>query len=233
MDANAPDADDVRVERHGGEPTDVRVLLIGGDPVIECSVELLLTAHHLRIAATAADGLGAARALQESRPTVAVLDLALGDEALTCVRILAQAAPELPILTFGGRRAWPLQEFLDAGVKGFALTTSEPEAFVAAIRTVAAGGSYLDPGFSVADRGAHRREGRPVLSAREREVMHLLAHGLSSAEVAERLHISHPTVRTHLQNAMRKLGARTRAHAIGILAGTSTGADDAQLPLAG
>ncbi len=221
------------MRRQGAQLVDVQVLLIGGEPVIECSVELLLTAHHLRIAASVANALEAAQVLQSARPDVVVLDLALGQEALHCVRLVRSAAPSLPILAFGGRGPWPIQELLDAGVQGFALTSTSPEAFIDAIRVVAGGSTYLEPGFAIAGRDDSARRRRPALSGRERQIMGLLAHGLTGIDVAERLFISHATVRTHVQNAMRKLGARTRAHAIAIMTGEVQSAEPAELSLVG
>ncbi len=196
---------------------DVNVLLISGETVSGRGVELLLTAHELRIVATARDALDAAQELTSIHPHIAVVDLSLEDEAVTCVRILREIAPDLPVLAFGGRRPWPMQELLDAGLRGFVLTSATPDVLVDAIRSVAAGETNLDPGFTVAQRGDPSRRDRPALSPREREVMGLLAYGYSGQDVATQLSLSHATVRTHVQNAMRKLGARTRAHAIAIL----------------
>ena len=206
---------------------DVQVLLIGGEPVLGCSVELLLPAHRLRIAASVADGLEAAQVLPRCRPDIAVI--ALDEGALDCVRLVRSASPTLPILAFGARGPWPVQELLDAGVLGFALTSTTPEAFVTAIRTVAGGNSSLDPDFALAERGDPLRIRRPALSERERQIMSLLAYGLTGTEVGDRLFISHATVRTHIQNAMRKLGAHTRVHAIAMLTGDLAMTDDLQL----
>ena len=116
-------------------------------------MELLLTAHHLRVVAIARDALEAAHSLASSSPTIAVIDLSLGAEALTCVEVLRETAPGLPLLGFGGRRPWPLQELLDAGMRGFVLTSSEPEDLVTAIRSVADGHTHLDPGFAPTSEG--------------------------------------------------------------------------------
>lgn len=214
---NPSTADTEAMTNRRASESDVQVLLVCGEPVIARGMELLLTAHHLRVVAVAAGALEAARALGASRPGVAILDLNLKSEAMHCVQVLGEAAPDLPVLAFGGRQPWPLQELLDAGLRGFVLTSAEPEDLVAAIRSVAVGETHLDPGFTIAPLGDPSRRGRPVLSPREREVMGLLAIGLSGQEVADRLVLSHATVRTHVQNAMRKLGAHTRAHAIAIL----------------
>src|SRR5438067_2317459 len=105
---------------------------------------------------------------------------------------------------------------LDCGARGFALKAGPPEELMAAVRAVGNGGEYLDPRLRplVLARSATERAG--VLSPREREVLHLLADGMNGEQVAERLVISTETVRTHVRNAMAKLEANTRVHAIAI-----------------
>lgn len=219
--ASPVQADNHPMTERRAETQEVRVLMVGAEPIIGRGVELLLTAHDVPVVGRATGALEAIEMLRTSRPTIAVLDLGLSDGAPACVQVLREAAPDLPVLAFGGRRPWPLQELLDAGLRGFVLTSSQPERFVAAIRAVASGQTHLDTGFAPAERGDAARRDRPALSPREREIMGLLALGLSGREVAVRLSLSPATVRTHVQNAMHKLNARTRAHAIAILSGGS------------
>jgi DNA-binding NarL/FixJ family response regulator len=87
---------------------------------------------------------------------------------------------------------------------------------VSAARAVASGESYVDPRLNPFILGRVSTEDIPVLTPREREVMALLAEGLKGSQVAKRLGISPDTVRTHVENAMEKLEARTRVHAIAI-----------------
>lgn len=202
----------------------IQLLLVGDDGAGLRGIELLLIAHDLCVSTTANDVAGAVRTAEKGVFRVALVDLAIADSALAVVHALREAAPRLPVLGFGGRHAWPIQELLDAGMRGFALTTSDTADFIAAVRTVASGASYLDPAFAIAPRGGSQRQGRMVLTDRERQILGLLAHGLNGREIAARLFLSPATVRTHVQNAMHKLGARTRAQAIAI----ATGDDDYQ-----
>lgn len=201
----------------GGQPK--RALLTAPEGMARRGVELLLTAYGVCVATAASDAQGAVGALRRAPVDVVLLDLELGAEAQRAVRLIGAAAPRLPILAYGGRGPWPLQELLDDGLRGFALTTCTPELFVQAVHTVASGASYLDPGFAVAPAGDPERSCRAALSERERQVLGLLAHGLNGREIAARLFLSPATVRTHVQNAMHKLGARTRAQAIALAAG--------------
>jgi DNA-binding NarL/FixJ family response regulator len=113
-----------------------------------------------------------------------------------------------------------LWEALDAGAKGFILKDCENEALIAAIREVLGGGSFVDPRLAPEFLGSQPRPARGdgVLSGREREVLQMLANGLSNREVSERLVVSAETVKTHVKNILAKLEAehRTQAVAIGI-----------------
>lgn len=199
------------------------VLLVAEEDVHRRGLELLLTAYDLRVVAAVADPDAAQEAARRGTPRLVLIDLALGERVTTLVRGLGQLAPRLPTLGYGDRRSWPLQELLDAGLRGFVLTTSGCDVFVEAVRTVMTGAGYLDPAFAIAPAGVAERPGRSVLSDRERQVVGLLAHGLTGREIAAQLFLSPATVRTHVQNAMHKLGARTRAQAIAIVSGDGSG----------
>jgi DNA-binding NarL/FixJ family response regulator len=109
-----------------------------------------------------------------------------------------------------------LLDGLDSGARGYALKEGAPSELMDAIREVAAGGTYVDPRLRPAllsDRATQRTRS---LSARERQITQLLAEGLTGEEVAERLVLSAETVKTHIRNAVNKLEARNRVHAIAI-----------------
>lgn len=199
-----------------------RIMLVSRQAVVARGVELLLTAHGLQVVGVADNTIAAAEAVPATEPHLVLVDLALGGEACDCVRLLAREAPWLPTLAFGPRGPWAVQEMLDAGLRGFTLTEHAPDEFVSVVRVVAEGGHHLDADFAIAERGDPDREQRRVLSDRERQILGLLACGFTGAEVAGRLFLSPATVRTHVQNAMRKLGARTRAQAIAISTGDAT-----------
>lgn len=169
------------------------------------------------------DVIGSARTEQEGyevivreRPGLAVVDLGLAEgSGVELARRIAESQPNVGVLIYTGLDDQGLlREALDSGARGFALKAGPARDLVAAARAVAAGGSYVDPHLTFL-----LGEAAPdvaVLSPREREVMALLAEGLKGPQVAERLRISSDTVRTHIENAMQKLGARTRVQAIAI-----------------
>ena len=105
---------------------------------------------------------------------------------------------------------------LDSGAQGYALKDGSPRELVEALDQVARGGSYVDPRLRPALLSRRSTERLPSLSNREREVLDLLAQGLTGEQVAERLVLSAETIKTHIRNAMTKLEAHTRVHAIAI-----------------
>jgi DNA-binding NarL/FixJ family response regulator len=161
---------------------------------------------------TVADGH---RAIVDARPDVALIDLHLPDgHGLDLVRRLLRRDSRLGVVLYTGTEDLDiLEEGLASGARGFTLKTSEPETTLRAVRSVAAGGTFIDPGVQrrLATRPVTRER---VLSVREREVLGQLAEGLSIEDIAADLVLSTETIRTHVRNAMRKLGTRTRAHAI-------------------
>ena len=105
---------------------------------------------------------------------------------------------------------------LDSGARGYALKDGSPRELVEALALVADGGSYVDPRLRPALLSRRSTERLPSLSNREREILDLLAQGLTGEQVAEKLVLSAETVKTHIRNAMSKLEAHTRVHAIAI-----------------
>jgi DNA-binding NarL/FixJ family response regulator len=105
---------------------------------------------------------------------------------------------------------------LDCGARGFALKAGSPEELMAALRAVAEGSGYVDERLRSLLLARFTTERIGILSPREREVLDLLAKGLNGEEVAVQLVLSPETVRTHVRNAMEKLEANTRVHAVAI-----------------
>lgn len=166
---------------------------------------------------TADDAECAEALILRRRPDVTLVDLNLpGRSGADLTRSLLSSDRDLRIVLYTGTvDEAQLLDGMDAGAAGFALKTGDPEELQQAIVTVAEGGDYLDPRLtSLISRGS---EGRTQsLSPREREVLELLCEGLSGEEAAKRLLLSSETVRTHVRNAMSKLGAATRVHAVAL-----------------
>jgi DNA-binding NarL/FixJ family response regulator len=150
------------------------------------------------------------------RPDVAVVDIGLpGESGIELTRRLLRREAGLGVVIYTGTEdAVMLKDALDCGARGFAYKAGGPNSLITAVKAVAAGGHYVAPEArrEILARQATAKE--RVLSSREREVLALVGEGLSGDEIAERLALSEQTVRTHVRNAMRKLDAHTRAHAI-------------------
>jgi DNA-binding NarL/FixJ family response regulator len=125
--------------------------------------------------------------------------------------------PDLGIVLYtGDADVELLYEGLDSGARGYALKAGSVEELQAAIEQVAEGGSYVDPRLDRMLLSSPATSRVPQLSPREREIMHLMAEGLTAEAIGDEISISVETVRTHVRNAIRKLQARNRVHAIAI-----------------
>ena len=136
--------------------------------------------------------------------------------AATAAVIVVTSGDTTPVLVYSGYgdRAL-LMEALDVGVRGFVLKEAPLDDLVRAVSAVAAGGTYVDPVLAGALAAAVGQQA-PQLTQRERDVLRLLADGLSNEEIGKQLFISAETVRTHLRKAMDKLGAETRTQAVAL-----------------
>jgi DNA-binding NarL/FixJ family response regulator len=197
---------------------------VGSRAVIVEDHDALSRGLELVLGKAGIDVVGSARTEQEGyeiilreRPGLAVVDIGLEDgSGLELARRLAESKPDLGVLIYTGLDDEGLvREAIDSGARGFALKAGPARDLVAAARAVASGGTYVDPHLTLI-LGESATGEVAALSPRELEVMALLAEGLKGPQVAERLGISPDTVRTHVENAMQKLDARTRVQAIAI-----------------
>ena len=188
---------------------------------------LLATQPDIDVVAAAADGAEAVRLSRDHAPDVVLMDVRMPVmDGIEATRQLCadgdETAPRILILT-----TFDLDEYvydaLQAGASGFLLKDVRAEALFDAVRVVAAGDALLAPTVTrrlIAEfaRLPPRRELRPdelsALTPREKEILGLLAEGLSNHEIAERLVLSDETVKTHVSHVLRKLGLRDRAQAV-------------------
>ena len=195
----------------------LNVVIVDDHVALRRGMELLLRRGGLHVVGTADDAEHAEQLILRRRPDVAVVDLALpGENGASLTRRLVGLEPELRIILYSGSADEDqLLEGLDAGAAGFALKSGDPEELQHAIRIVAEGGEYLDPRLTplLVRKGNGRTR---LLSPREREILGLLSHGLSGEQAAEKLVLSSETIRTHVRNAMSKLHASTRVHAVAL-----------------
>ena len=156
--------------------------------------------------------------MEELAPDVALVDIRLGeDDGIALTRSLLADDPERRVVLYTGSADEELLfSGLDSGARGYALKDGSPRELVDALARVAGGGSYVDPRLRPALLSRRATERLPSLSDREREILDLLAQGLTGEAVAEQLVLSAETVKTHIRNAMTKLEAHTRVHAIAI-----------------
>jgi DNA-binding NarL/FixJ family response regulator len=196
----------------------IRLALIEDHQALRQGLELLLGQQGCDVVATAGgreDGLEMVR-LHE--PDVTVVDIALGEDsgiALTRDLLREDNARNIVLYT-GSSDTDVLLDGLDSGARGYALKEGAPSELLEAIEVVAGGGIYVDPRLRPALLSQRATQRAATLSTREGEIIGLLADGLTGEEVADRLFLSTETVKTHIRNAMMKLEARNRVHAIAI-----------------
>jgi DNA-binding NarL/FixJ family response regulator len=194
----------------------VTCLVADDHPAVLAAVAAYLVEGGIDVVGRARDGAEALEKIEERRPRVALVDVRmprLGGIELT--RRAQRSAPETAILLYTGYgdRAL-LTEALDAGVRGFVQKEAPLDDLVRAIRSVAAGGTYVDPVLAGTLAATSVGKQLPELTQRERDVLRLLADGLANEEIGKRLFISAETVRTHVRKAMDKLDADTRTQAV-------------------
>jgi DNA-binding NarL/FixJ family response regulator len=206
--------------------TALAVLIADDDDLMRAGLRAVLSSDDtIRVVGEAADGREAVSGTRALKPDVVLMDVRMpGMDGITATREIIGAAPDTRILVlttfedddyiFGA---------LSAGASGFLLKRSQPEQLIAAIHTVAAGESLLSPsvtrtvikriaGHPQPDPAASRR--LRLLTPRERDVLELVARGLSNAEIAGRLFIEESTVKTHLKRILAKLSLRDRVQAV-------------------
>ena len=204
----------------------IRVALVDDEAMVRVGLRMVLTAEpDLDVVGEAADGAAAEALASRLHPDVVLMDVRMprvdGIEGSRRVLAASPASRVVVLTTFGEDEY--VEAALRAGVSGFLLKVSPPEQLVAAVRTVAAGGGLLDPAVTLrviesfaAAPTPHRTRARDLeaLTQRERDVLALVARGLSNAEVAARLYLGEATVKTHMSSILSKLSLRDRVQAV-------------------
>jgi two-component system, NarL family, response regulator LiaR len=194
----------------------ITCLIVDDHEVVRDGLRLTLSrSESIRVVGEAADGNAAVALAQRRRPRVVVLDVRMpGMDGLEAARRITAEVPETSVLMFTayGERSL-LTRGLESGAKGYILKEAPQQTLLRAIQKVADGEGYVDPALMPAFL---TRERESMLTAREREILKLLADGLSNAEVAAKLYISGETVKSHVRHILSKLEADTRTHAVAI-----------------
>ncbi len=198
----------------------VRILIADDHDLVRHGFRMILDAQpDMRVVGEAADGEAAVAAARRLRPDVVLADIRMPglDGIAVLKRLHGPAEPDPPrvvvVTTFDDDDY--VRAALDAGASGFVLKRSGPTLLVEAVRAAVAGDTLISPSLTVRLLSGFAApepapEAGPRLSERERQVVVLVAEGKSNAEIAADLFISPGTVKTHLANAQRKIGARNR-----------------------
>jgi DNA-binding NarL/FixJ family response regulator len=196
--------------------TPISVLLVDDHPVVRSGLSGLLAAQpDLDVVGEAADGAEAVTRATDLAPAVILMDISMpGVDGIEATRQLLEggfAGAVVMLTSFSDKSR--VTDALKAGAVGYLLKDSSPEEVMAAIRSAADGHVPLDP--RVASALLPGREPRPGadLSAREREVLDLVAEGLANKQIAHRLGITERTVKVHVGNVFRRIGVSDRTSA--------------------
>ncbi len=194
----------------------VTCIVADDHPAMVAAIQEALEHAGHTVLADARDGDDALAKIETHRPRVAIADVRMPRmSGIELARRVAASVPETAMILFTayGDRAL-LTEALDAGARGFVLKEAPLADLLRAVDLVARGGTYVDPVLAGFLAQAHVGDRIPTLTPRERDVLRLLADGLTNEEIGKELFISPETVRTHVRKAMGKLDADTRTQAV-------------------
>ncbi|HZB23093.1 MAG TPA: response regulator transcription factor [Gaiellaceae bacterium] len=196
---------------------EITTLIVDDHEVVREGLRLALSrAPHIRVIGEAADGASAVALAERRRPDVVIMDVRMpGMDGLAATKILSEKLPETSVLIFTAYSERSLlSRGLESGAKGYILKEAPHQTLLRAIEKVANGDGYVDPALMPAFLSGKERD--DMLTAREREILQLLADGMSNADVAAKLFISQETVKSHVRHILAKLEADTRTHAVAI-----------------
>ena len=201
----------------------IRVVIADDQRVVRDGLAMLIgLIDDIEVVGTACDGAEAVDLAHDTRPDVVLMDLRMPEmDGAEATRRIRSSLPETQILvltTYADDES--LFPALQAGARGYLTKDASAEEIETAIRALAAGHTHLDPAIqqrliaAVIDAAPDNRPPPDDLTAREVEVLKLIAAGLSNAEIATALVVSGATVKTHINHILAKTGARDRAQAV-------------------
>jgi DNA-binding NarL/FixJ family response regulator len=206
--------------------TTIRVVLVDDEAMVRVGLRMVLSSEpDIEVVGEAEDGAAAVAVVEQAQPHVVLMDIRMPRvDGIEGARRVLAAAPDVKVVVL---TTFDEDDYVEAalrnGVSGFLLKVAPPERLVEAVRTVAAGGGLLDPAVTVrvissfasaSPLRTRRADLLDVLTERERDVLRLIARGLSNAEIAADLYLGETTVKTHVSNVLAKLGLRDRVQAV-------------------
>jgi len=197
--------------------SEITVLIVDDHEVVREGLRLSLSrSPHIRVVGEAGDGRAAIEMAERRKPDVVVMDVRMPNmDGLDATKEIHEKDPDIAVLIFTAYSERSLlARGLESGAKGYILKEAPHDTLVRAIEKVAGGESFIDPALMPAFLSGKDRE--DMLTGREREILQLLADGMSNADVAQRLFISQETVKSHVRHILAKLEADTRTHAVAI-----------------
>jgi RNA polymerase sigma factor (sigma-70 family) len=206
--------------------TPVRVLLVDDDDLMRAGLRAVLSSDDtVTVVGEGADGRGSVDLVRSLDPDVVLMDVRMPDlDGISATREILAVSPEVKVVIL---TTFEQDDYifgaLRAGASGFLLKRTKPEELIGAIHTIAAGDSLLSPSVTrtvieqmaeqpVPERSADER--LDELTPREREVLELIARGLSNSEIASALVVEQSTVKTHVKRILMKLRLRDRVQAV-------------------
>lgn len=199
----------------------IRLLLADDHPVVRKGISSCLSRHaHLEIAGEASDGLETVTKARELAPDIILMDINMPKlDGVAVAELLHKEAPKTKVIILSMQvKKEHVLRLVHAGVQGYVLKDTSPDELVRAIETVNAGETFFSPEVArialnqyVADRGKAELTPISKLTEREREVLALIAEGLSNKEVGTELGIGVRTIETHRERIMRKLNIHNAA----------------------
>jgi DNA-binding NarL/FixJ family response regulator len=198
-------------------PDEITCLIVDDHEVVREGLRLSLSrAPHIRVLGEASDGASSIEMVERRKPDVVIMDVRMpGMDGLEATREILKVAPDTAVLIFTAfSERSLLARGLDSGAKGYILKEAPHDTLLRAIERLAVGESYIDPALMPAFLSG--KDQTDMLTAREREILQLLADGMSNADVASKLFISQETVKSHVRHILAKLEADTRTHAVAI-----------------
>ncbi len=196
----------------------IRVLVADDHPIVRAGIVALLSdADDVQVVDAVADGETAVAVADATRPDVVLMDLRMpGIDGTAATERITSALPATKVVvltTYESDDA--ILDAITAGASGYLLKAVPEAEILAGVRSVASGATVMAPAIAAAlARGIRQQQAAPRLSDREREVLELVAQGLSNPEIGRHLHVTEATVKTHLLHTFEKLGVGDRTRAV-------------------